>query len=122
MPVKPQLMIWMHFVEHMGQSDSTQCGTFKISRGMCRNSRKRVVKTMNNIQKEYTHWPGADERIEISKWVEKEFHIPNCQLMMDVTLLCLGIEPECDDAADYHRRKFTYSITVNVINNDKRQI
>jgi hypothetical protein len=37
-------------------------------------------------------------------------------------LLRLGIEPEYDDAADYHGRKFTYSLTVNVINDDERGI
>jgi len=56
---------------------------------------------MNNIRKEYMPWPGAEEGRELAKWVENAFHIPNCPLMMDGTLLCLGIEPECKDAADY---------------------
>jgi hypothetical protein len=122
MPVKYQLMIWLHFIGHEGQTDSTQRDTFFVSRGMCNNARKRVVKAMNNIRNEYIHWPDADERKEISKRVEKEFHIPNCPLMMDGTLLRLGTEPQCDDAADYHGRKFTYSITVNVINDDEKRI
>jgi hypothetical protein len=42
--------------------------------------------------------------------------------MMDGTLLELGITPHCDDKADYSGRKFRYSSTVNVINNDKRRI
>ena len=120
MPVTHQLMIWLHFVGHKGQSDSKQHDNFKISRGMCRNSCKRIVKAMNNIGKEYIWWTSADERTEISKWIEREFHITNCPLMMGDALLHLGIEPECDDAADYHARKFTYSITVNVINDNKR--
>ena len=41
---------------------------------------------------------------------------------MGVTLLHLGIEPECKDAADYHGQNFTYLITVNVINDDERRI
>ena len=42
--------------------------------------------------------------------------------MMDDTLLELGITPRCDDKADYSGRKFRYSLTVNVINDDKRRI
>ena len=34
--------------------------------------------------------------------------------MQDGTLLHLGIKPEHDDAADYHGKKFTYSLTINV--------
>jgi hypothetical protein len=35
MPMKHQIMIWLHFVGHEAQSNSTQCDTFKISKGMC---------------------------------------------------------------------------------------
>jgi hypothetical protein len=42
--------------------------------------------------------------------------------MMDGTLLELGTTPHCDDKADYSGRKFRYSLTVNVINDDKRRI
>eukprot|EP00804_Cyclotella_cryptica_P026266 CCRYP_019838-RA/>CCRYP_019838-RA protein AED:0.13 eAED:0.14 QI:50/0/0/1/0/0/2/0/236 len=31
-------------------------------------------------------------------------------------------DPESDDAANYHGRKFAYSITVNVLNDDERRI
>ncbi|EJK67067.1 hypothetical protein THAOC_11945 [Thalassiosira oceanica] len=41
---------------------------------------------------------------------------------MDGTLLPLAIEPSCDDAADYHGRKFRYSLSVMVICDDRRKI
>ena len=41
---------------------------------------------------------------------------------MDGTLLPLVFEPLSDDAADYHGRKFQYSLTVLVINDDKQRI
>jgi len=85
---------------------------------MCNNAHKYVVKAMNNNCNEYIHWPNADERKEISKWVEKEFHIPDCPVMMGGTLLHLGMEPQCDD---YDGREFTYSIRVNVINENEKQ-
>eukprot|EP00804_Cyclotella_cryptica_P029958 CCRYP_013419-RB/>CCRYP_013419-RB protein AED:0.20 eAED:0.10 QI:0/0/0/1/0/0/2/0/363 len=42
MPVKHQLMIWLHFVGHEAQSNSTQRDTFKVSRGMCEKARDRI--------------------------------------------------------------------------------
>ena len=41
---------------------------------------------------------------------------------MDGTLLPLALEPASDNAADYHGRKFPYSLTVLVINDDKQRI
>jgi hypothetical protein len=38
---------------------------------------------------------------------------------MDGTLLKLDFEPRCSDKADYHGRKYAYSITCNVISDDK---
>ena len=95
MPMKHQLMIWLHFIGHKGQTNSTQCDTFKVARGMYDNAHIHVVKAMNNIRKEFIHWPDADERREIVKWVEKAFHVPNCPLMKYGTLLHLGTETEC---------------------------
>ncbi len=122
MPVKHQIMVWLHYVGHEGVINSTQCDTFKISKGMCALARRWVVKALNNIRDDYIRWPGTEERIEIAKSIENAFHIPNCPVMQDGTLLRLGIQPECDDAADYHGRKFTYSLTINVINDDERRI
>jgi hypothetical protein len=67
-------------------------------------------------------WPTAEERKQIAKRVEKEFNIPNCPLIHNGTLLHLGIEQECDDVADFHSNKCTYSLTVNFINDDERHI
>ena len=89
---------------------------------MCEVARTWVVKALNGVRNQFICWPTVEERKQIAERIEKEFHIPNCSLMQDGTLLCLGIEPECDDAADYHGRKFTYSLTVNVINDDERGI
>jgi hypothetical protein len=80
------------------------------------------VKELNNIRDDYIHWPEAEERKDIAARIEKVCHIPNCPVMQDGILLCFGIEPECDDVADYHGRKFTYSITVNVINDNEQRI
>jgi hypothetical protein len=41
---------------------------------------------------------------------------------MDGTLLPFAFGPSSNDAADYHGRKFPYSLTVLVIHDDKRKI
>ena len=76
MPVKHQLMIWLHFVGHEGQSNSTQREAFFVSRGMCEKARNRVVIAMNRIRNDFVHWPDAEERKEIAKRIEKEFTYP----------------------------------------------
>jgi hypothetical protein len=57
-----------------------------------------------------------------AKKYEKSFHFPNCIGLMDGTLLPMALEPSSEDAADYHGRKFPYSLTVLVINDDKQRI
>jgi len=112
-------MIWLCFGGHEGQSNSTQWDTIKVSRVIWL-ARDCIVDILNIIRKVFTHWPNAEERKEIAVKVEEKLHITNCSVMQDDTLLRLRIEPECDDAANYHGRFCTYSITVNVINDDER--
>jgi len=77
---------------------------------------------LSDLCEEYIHWPDVYERKEISSHFEKSFHFPNSIGLMDGTLLPLAFEPSSDDAADYHGRKFPYSLTVLVINDDRRKI
>jgi hypothetical protein len=122
LPVKHQLMTLLHFLGCEGESNSTQRNQFKISHGRTEDHRKRVVKALNDLRDKYLFWPDNSERKAIAKRIEKKFFFPNCVSMMDGTLLPLAITPSCDDAADYNGRKFAYSLTVNVINDDKRRI
>jgi hypothetical protein len=69
-----------------------------------------------------TTWPDENEREQIARRIEKKFFLPNAVSLMDGTLLPLAIAPSCDDAADYSGRKFRYSLTVNIINDDHRKI
>jgi hypothetical protein len=115
-------MLLLHFLGQEGESDASQRSEFKIGKGTARLYRERVVEALSDLRAHYVRWPDEEERKEISKRIEAEFTLPNCIGMMDGTLLPLGIEPSCDDAADYHGRKFPYSLTVLVINDDKRKI
>jgi hypothetical protein len=121
-PVKHQLMVLLQFLGQDSENNESQCQKFKTSYGSNNEYRKRVVKALIDIRKEWIHWPDEEERKEIAQLIETLFHFPNCIGMMNGTLLPLAFEPSSDDAADYHGRKFPYSLTVLVINDDKRRI
>ena len=57
MPMKQQIVIWLHFVGHQSQSNSTQCDTLKISTAMRQLACDQVVKALNNIRKDYIIGP-----------------------------------------------------------------
>eukprot|EP00804_Cyclotella_cryptica_P018902 CCRYP_006432-RA/>CCRYP_006432-RA protein AED:0.22 eAED:0.22 QI:0/-1/0/1/-1/1/1/0/257 len=122
MSVKYQLMLLLHFLGKEGESNSSQRNQFKVSYGATEKCRDRVVQSLIDIRNEYIKWPTENERKQIAQRVEQEFLLPNCIGLMDGTLLPLGIAPSCSDAADYSGRKFPYSLTVCVINDDKRKI
>jgi hypothetical protein len=56
---------------------------------MCAKARNQVVKVLNNIRDNYICGPEAEEHKEIATRIEKAFHIPNCPVMQDGTLLLL---------------------------------
>ena len=116
--VKHQLMILLHFLGKEGETNHSQRSTFKISEGHCKRCRERVVKALVSMREEYIRWLDEQERKEIAARIESEFVFPNCVGMMDGTLAELAIAPQCDDKSNYSGRKFGYSLTINVINDD----
>ena len=74
MPVKDQLMIWLHFIGHEGNTCPNQRKVFKISKGMRKKAEDCVVMALNNARKEYMFWPDAEERREIAQRIEHNYH------------------------------------------------
>ncbi len=105
-----------------GESNASQRNQFRVSYGASEKCRDRVVQSLIDIRDEYIKWPTENERKQIAQRIEREFLLPNCIGLMDGTLIPLGIAPSCSDAADYSGKKLTYSLTVCVINDDKRKI
>jgi hypothetical protein len=122
MPVKYQIMIWLHFFGHEGMTVEAQRETLHTCKGLLNLAKNRVTNAFNSIRGDWIHWPDAVERKEISRRIEEEFFLPNCVAIMDGTLLPLGLEPDCADKADYHGRKYAYSITCNILCDDKCRI
>ena len=115
-------MIYLHFVGHEAMTDRIQRQVFLISRGSLTIDRKRVIKALLSIRDEYYKWPSAEERKCPSDVFLKNHGFPNGFALMDGTLLGLAFCPRSDDFSDYHSRKFHYSPTIRVVNNDKREI
>ena len=119
MPVKYQIMIWLHFFGHEGMTRPMQRETLHTCTGLCKLACDRVTKAFNYIRNEWIYWPDVEERKVIARRIETEYFLPNCVGLMDGTLFKLATEPRCFDKADYHGRKYAYSLTVNVICDDQ---
>jgi len=122
MSVKHQLMLLLHFLGKEGESNASQWTQFKVSYGTSKKCQDRVVQSLMDIRNENIKWLTENERKQIAQRTEREYLLPNCISLMDGTLLPLGSAPSCSDAAGYSGRKFPYSLTVCVINDDKRNI
>ena len=94
LPVKHQLMIFLHFVGHEGQNNHTQRDTFRIGAGSFELCRSRVVKALCALRDEYIRWPDEEERKEIAARIGAQFLFPHCIGLVDGTLAELGIAPK----------------------------
>jgi hypothetical protein len=122
MSMKHQLMLLLHFLGKEGESNASQQNQFKVSYGASEKCQDRVVQSLIDIRDEYIKWLTENESKQIAQRIEREFLLPNCIVLMDGTLLPMGIAPSCNDAADYSGRKSPYSLTACVINDDKWKI
>ena len=52
----------------------------------------------------------------------ENFGWPNCVGVADGTLLPLAFQPETENYPDFHGRKYRYSLSVLIVNDDKRRI
>ena len=106
MPVKYQIMIWLHFFGHGGMTVESQRETLHTCKGLLNLARDRVTNAFNSIHGNWIHWPDSVKRKAIARRIEQEFFLPNCVAIMDGTLFPLEFRPQTEDAADYHGRKF----------------
>ena len=123
-PMK-QLMCLLVYLstEGTGASNPMLRSIFKKGRGTFENFKNRCIDAIIDcLGKTYYSWPIEGERKEIAKRFKKEFGWPNCVGIIDGTLLPLALKPESMNAPDYHGRKYNYSLTVLIINDDKRRI
>ena len=123
-PVPHQLLVFLHYVgtSGSGANNPRVRNVFGIGRGTAELYRNRVCRAIRALKSEYVKWPEEPERQAIAYRVMEKYRIPNCIAVADGTLLPLMYEPQCVDAPDYHGRKFPYSLSVMIVNDDQRYI
>ena len=121
-PVNHQLMLLMHFLGEESVSNRSQRGVYWKSRGNCEKSRERCVEAIRSLRDKYLYWPDEDERKDIAKRILNKYQIPNVVGIIDGTLLELAFMLESDDNAGYSGRKFQWSLSVMISNDDKGRI
>jgi hypothetical protein len=122
---KHQLMCLLVYLstEGSGASNPGLRSMFRKGRGTYENFKRRCVDAIIDcLGKQYLNWPVEGERNEISRRFKDDYDWPNCVGVVDGTLLPLAFPPETDDAPDFFGRKYRYSLTVLVVNDDKRRI
>ena len=121
-PVAHQLM---SFLSYVGTPTATVHGLrscFRDGAGTNDLYRSRVVTAILSISDDYYYWPDESERKEISQRIYEKYRFPNCVGTADGTLNELQTRPRTEDAADYSGRKFGYSLSTMVVNDDRRKI
>lgn len=77
---------------------------------------------IRTLQEQAIRWPDEAEREEIARRIQNKYQIPNCVAVANGTLLSLMNEPQTVDAPDYHGCKFPYSLSIMIVNDDRRFI
>ena len=81
-----------------------------------------MVQGTNCMKEMYYKWSLAEDRKQIFQWIMSKFNFPNYVGCLDGTLNPLTFEPQCQDASDYSGRKYGYSLTTLVVNDDNQRI
>jgi len=109
-----QLMAFLHYLgcSANGGSNSRLRQVFCGGKGTFEEYKRRVVGAIRSLREEAISWPDEEERVEIAQRVRGKFEWWNCIAVADGTLFPLTSEPECEDASDYHGRKFGIAIRL----------
>lgn len=123
-PASHQLMVLMHYLGTSGSAGNNPRlrNVFGIGRGTAQLYRDRCVLAIRSVRKEVIKWPDEEERKKISQRIFRKYNWPHCVGVADGTLFPLTYEPQAQDAPDYSGRKFQYSLSVMIINDDERRI
>ena len=123
-PVQHQLLVMLHYLGTSGSGTNNphSHNVFGICCSTVELYKTRCVAAILSLQPEAIKWPSEEERKEIGKRVINKFQIPNCIAIADGTLFPLLQEPRTVDALDYHGRKHPYSLSVMIVNDNRRYI
>ena len=123
-PVMQQLAVFLFYLGNSASGASNlQCrNMFGIGRGTSQVWRQRCVIAIGSLRSTYIKWPCISERRNIANRIYRKYRIPNCIAIADGTLFPLLNAPSTIDTPAYHGRKYLYSLSVMLINDDKKYI
>lgn len=123
-PVSHQLLLFLHYLGRSGSGASNPQlrQLFGTGRGTADLYKRRVITAISSLRDEAIKWPDHEERKEIALRIFHKYQWINCIAIADGTLLPLTYEPQSEDAPDYHGRKFQYSLSTMIINDDRKKI
>jgi hypothetical protein len=123
-PVEYQLLVFLFYIGTSGSGASfPRCRQmFGIGRGTCKYFIERVSKAIRSLRNQVITWPNRQERVQIARRFRNKYDFINLIAIADGTLFPLTYQPESDDAPDYHGRKFAYSMTCMIVNDDNKKI
>jgi hypothetical protein len=123
-PVEHQLLVLLMYLgtSASGASNARLRGFFGVGSGTIELYRNRCITAICSLRQHAITWPDELERRLISRRIRDEYHWPNTVGIADGTLFPLTYEPQSEDAPDYSGRKFKYSLTVMIVNDDNRRI
>ena len=122
-PVEHQLMLFLFYIGMAGSGASNPNNRrFGIGRGTSDVYKRRVVKAIRSLKDSAISWPDSAERVDIAKRMLHKYDWVNLCGIVDGTLLPLTYEPQSSDKPDYKGRKGHYSLTMMVVNDDRKRI
>jgi hypothetical protein len=123
-PIEHQLLVLLMYLgtSGSGASNARLRGFFGVGAGTIELYRNRCVTAIRSLRQHAITWPDAKERKLIARRIFDEYHWPQTVGIADGTLFPLMYEPQSEDAPDYSGRKFKYSLTVMIVNDDNRRI
>jgi hypothetical protein len=123
-PPEHQLLVLLYYLGTCGSAGNNPRlrNAFGLGRGTIELYRNRCVLAIMSMRNDVIKWPDVTERIEIATRMEQVYKWPGCIAIADGTLFPLTYEPQSEDAPDYSGRKHRYSLSVMIVNDDKRKI
>ena len=123
-PPAHQLMVLLKYLGTQGSGGSNPDlrNLFRLGRGSSDLYKQRAYDSILSLSDGYYTWPDEEEKKRISERIRRKYGIPNCVMIADGTLHELAFKPQTDDWADYHGRKYAFSISTLVLNDDRRRI
>ena len=125
-PCAHQMMVLLHYLgtSGSGANNPRVRNVFGIGRGTAELYKRRCVTALRSLKDATIYWPDDGEKREIARRIfqSSDGDWINCIGVADGTLVPLTFAPQSEDAPDYHGGKHPYSMSVMIVNDDKKRV